>query len=74
MEDRITFGCFFFLSSFLLFFGSRPATNGVGMGFYHLSRVVAFPHVPDPPEGYRVLYRFVAGLIDSYKYVHLTFF
>jgi hypothetical protein len=25
-----------FLSSLLLFFGSRPSTNGVGMGFYHL--------------------------------------
>jgi len=27
---------FLFLSSLLLFFGSRPGTNGVGMGFYHL--------------------------------------
>jgi hypothetical protein len=36
MEDGITFGCFLFLSSLLLFFGSRPGTNGVGTGFYHL--------------------------------------
>jgi hypothetical protein len=36
MEDGITFGCFLFLSSLLLFFGSRPCTNGVGTGFYHL--------------------------------------
>ena len=36
MEDGITFGCFLFFSSLLLFFGSRPGTNGVGMGFYHL--------------------------------------
>jgi len=25
-----------FLSALLLFFGSRPSTNGVGTGFYHL--------------------------------------
>jgi len=36
MEDEITLGCFLFLSSLLIFFGSRPSTNGVGMGFYHL--------------------------------------
>jgi len=35
VEDGITFGCLFF-SSLLLFFGSRPGTNGVGMGFHHL--------------------------------------
>jgi len=27
---------FLWLSSLLLFFGSRPSTNGVGTGFYHL--------------------------------------
>jgi len=42
-------GCFLFLSSLL--FGSRPSTNGVGMGFYHLPMVVEFPHTPDPPKG-----------------------
>jgi len=36
MEDGITFGCFLFLSSLLIFIGSRPSTNGVGTGFYHL--------------------------------------
>jgi len=36
IEDGITFGCFLFLSSLLFFFGSRPGTNGIGMGFYHL--------------------------------------
>jgi hypothetical protein len=34
--DGITCGCFLCLSSLLPFFGSRPSTNGVGMGFYHL--------------------------------------
>jgi len=37
MEDGITFGCFLvslFPSSLL--FGSRPGTNGVGTGCYHL--------------------------------------
>jgi len=42
---------FFFLSSLLLFFGSRPGTNGVGTGFYHQSMDVEFPRVPDPPKG-----------------------
>ena len=42
---RCYFGCSFFLfsllSSLLLyFFGSRPSTNGVGTGFYHLRRQV----------------------------------
>jgi len=39
-------GCFLFLSSLL--FGSRPVTNGVGMGFYHLQPEVEFPCAPDP--------------------------
>ena len=51
MEDGITFVCFLFLSSLLLFFGSRPGTNGVGMGFYHLALEVEFPRAPDPPKG-----------------------
>ena len=36
MQDGITFQCFVFLSSLCLSFGSRPSTNCVGMGFYHL--------------------------------------
>jgi hypothetical protein len=42
---------FLFLSSLLLFFGSRPGTNGVGTGFYHLLLEVEFPRAPDPPKG-----------------------
>ena len=73
MEDGITFGCFLFLSSLLLFFGSRPGTNSVGMGFYHLPWEVEFPRAPDPPKGCPVRCRSGAGLIDSYEYVHGTF-
>jgi len=51
MEDRITLDGFFILSSVLLFFGSRPGTNGVGTGFYHLLMEVEFPSVPDSPKG-----------------------
>jgi len=36
-------------------FGSRPGTNGVGTGFYHLAVEVQFPCVPDPPYGYRMV-------------------
>ena len=43
------FSCFF--SSSLLFFGSRPGTNGVGMGFYLLPLEVEFPRAPDPLKG-----------------------
>jgi len=48
--DVITLDVFLFLSS-LLFFGSRPGTNGVGMGFYHQPMEVEFPRAPDPPKG-----------------------
>jgi len=48
--DGITFGCFL-VSCLLLFFGSRPGTNDVGMGFYHEPMEVEFPHAPDPPKG-----------------------
>jgi hypothetical protein len=34
------------------FFGSRPGTNGVGTGFYHLPMEVEFPRAPDPPKGH----------------------
>ena len=57
------------LFSFLLFFGSRPGTNGVGMGFYHLPLEVEFPRAPDPLKGRPECYRSVAGLMISYKYV-----
>jgi hypothetical protein len=35
-----------------LLIGSRPGTNGVGMGFYHLPLEVEFPRAPDPPKGH----------------------
>jgi len=35
-RTRSLLDAFLFLSSLLLFFGSRPTTNGVGTGFYHL--------------------------------------
>jgi hypothetical protein len=51
MEIGSLLDVFLFLSSLLLFFGSRPSINGVGMGFYHQSMDVEFPHAPDPPKG-----------------------
>jgi hypothetical protein len=45
------FSCFSLFSSSLLLFGSRPGTNGVGMGFYRLPLEVEFPRAPDPPKG-----------------------
>jgi hypothetical protein len=51
MVDGITFGCFLVsLFSFSLL-GSRPGTNGVSTGFYHLLMEVEFPRAPDPPKG-----------------------
>jgi len=48
----LLFLCFLLFSSFLhVFFGSRPGTNGVGIGFYHLPLEVEFPRAPDPPKG-----------------------
>jgi len=51
METGSLSDVFLFLSSLLLFFGSRPGTNGVGTGFYHQSMDVEFPHAPDLPKG-----------------------
>jgi hypothetical protein len=51
MEIGSLLDVFLFLSSLLLFFGSRPSINGVGTGFYHQSMDVEFPHAPDPPKG-----------------------
>ena len=36
-------------------FGSRPGTNGVGTGFYHLPLEVEFPRAPDPPNNYQTV-------------------
>jgi len=51
MEMGSLLDVFLFLSSLLLFFGSRPGTNGVGTGFYHQSMDVEFPCAPDLPKG-----------------------
>jgi hypothetical protein len=73
MEDGITFGCFLFLSSLFLFFGSRPGTNGIGTGFYQL-RITAKWRWSFPVRRIRrmvaiELYHSVAGLMISYEYV-----
>jgi len=71
MEDEITFGCFFFLSSLLLFFGSQPGTNGVGTGFYYLgsqSGGGGFSPVRQiRPKVAIELYRLVVRLIGLYN-------
>jgi len=36
METGLLINVFMFLDSLLLVFGSRPCTNSVSMGFYHL--------------------------------------
>jgi len=69
MEDRITFGCFLFLSSLLVFFGSRAGTNGVGTGFYHLPMEVEIPKRRIRQTVAIELYRSVVGLISSYDCV-----
>ena len=45
------FDVFSFLSSVLFFFRSRPSTNDVCTGYYHLLMEVEFPRAPDPPKG-----------------------
>jgi hypothetical protein len=51
----VPFFCFFsslLFSILFYFFGSRPGTNGIGTGFYHLPMEVEFPCAPDPPKGH----------------------
>jgi len=36
-------------------FGSRPGTNGLGTGFYHLPLEVEFPCAPEPLNDYRMV-------------------
>jgi len=69
MEVRMLWYVFLFLSSALLFFGSRPSTNSVGTGFYHLPLEVEFPRAPDPLTGHRERYWSVVGLMGSYDCV-----
>jgi hypothetical protein len=76
----MTLGCFLFLSSLLLFFASRPCTNGIGMGLpiFGVSQVeVNIPRGLDPSKGGPECYRSVAGLLSSYEYVcgiHVSLF
>jgi len=51
MEMVSLLDVFLVLSSLLLFFGSRPGTNGVSTGFYHQSMDVEFPCALDAPKG-----------------------
>jgi len=63
---------FLFVPSLLLFFGSRPGTNGVGMGFYHLwghKWRWIFPVCQIRRKVAMELYRSVLGLMGSYDCV-----
>ena len=51
METGSLLDVFLFLSSLLPFFGSRPGTNGIGMGIYHLLMEAEHSRSPDPPKG-----------------------
>jgi len=51
MEMGSLLDVFLFFSSVHLSFGSRPATNGIDTGLYHLSKDVEFPRPPDAPKG-----------------------
>jgi len=59
------------------FFGSRPSTNGVGTGFYHLRRPVkwrwSFP-VRRIRRMATIWYWFIVGLIGSYDCVRWKVF
>jgi hypothetical protein len=49
--DRIMLDVSLSFSSLVLFFVSRPGTNGVGTGCYHFPLQVEFPCGPDPLKG-----------------------
>jgi len=63
------FSCFSLLSSLLLFFGSRPGTNGVGTGLYHQPKEVESPSAPDSLKVPSEQYGTVAGLMIWYEYI-----
>jgi hypothetical protein len=48
--------------------GSRPGTNGVGMGFYHLPLEVEFPRAPDPPKGYPRAVPIGSGIYEAVRW------
>jgi hypothetical protein len=71
--DGITFGWFLFLSSLLLFLGSRRSTMASAQVFttFGVSLVeVVVSHMPCLPRGCPEWYQSVAGLMSSYAYVH----
>jgi len=51
METGSCFDIFFFLSSLLHLFGSRPSTNSVGTGCYPVLIPMDFPHALDLVKG-----------------------
>jgi len=73
MEDGITFGCFLVSLFSCSLLGSRPGTNGVGMGCYHLWITAkwrwSFPVRRICRNVAIELYQSVAGLMISYEYV-----
>jgi hypothetical protein len=65
------------LGGFLLFsslIGSRPGTNGVGMGFYYLPLVVEFPVRRIHRKVTLERYRSVAGFMRLYEGVRVWIF
>jgi len=68
METGSLLDVFLLLFS-LLFFGSRPGTNGVGMGFYHRHWRWSFPVRRIRRKVAIQQYRSVVGLMGSYDCV-----
>jgi hypothetical protein len=60
-------GGFLLSSSFSSLIGSRPSTNGVGMGFYHLPLEVEFPRAPDPPKGHPRVVPIGCGIYEAVR-------
>jgi hypothetical protein len=57
-----------FTSFLSLLIGSRPGTNGVGMGFYHLPLEVEFPRAPDPPKGHPAAVPIGSGIYEAVRW------
>ena len=68
-RDMETGSLWMFLMSHLLFFGHRPGTNGVGMGFYHRHWRWSFPVRRIRRKVAIELCRSVVGLVGSYDCV-----
>jgi hypothetical protein len=54
-----------------LLIGSRPGTNGIGMGFYYLPLEVEFPCAPDPPKGHPGAVLIGSGIDEAVR-VHMS--